>query len=459
MGLFADMQSRGLWTSYQSYVVALEPLLAAASRRGMPVSTAQHQSVAAQLDAQAAAQLDLIQTLVPDAVKARTKWKKKPNVFLPFKPSNQALIRYMRHKGHPVPQHFKTKKETTGEDELRRLAKRTGDPLYSAVVDYRDAKTVRSNHIKNWEPGPDGRVHATFYFTATGQLEARRPSLMNAPHHKQSGQLFRSIVEARPGHKILSFDYKGFHGLYLAHLSNDTVMKRVAAMDIVSFATAHLLKLPDSGVALSWPDDQLRDWLKWVKLNYQHVRDAKMKHAFHGYDNGMQAYGCYMRYRDFFDSKHEVARILGLLDALFPQALAYRNNQVEIAHDQGFLINQFGRLRYFWEVKRWVGGDWSHGDDAEAAISFQQQSSAHCHLADVMLRLTGAKDQGIDWLDHAGFCTPIHDDLTFECADEMIDQVAPYIRQVMEAPSPVTGLGVAVEAKVGQSWNKMAVLS
>jgi DNA polymerase I-like protein with 3'-5' exonuclease and polymerase domains len=276
---------------------------------------------------------------------------------------------------------------------------------------------------------------------------------MNAPHHKASGQLFRSIVEARPGHTLLSFDYKGFHALYLAWLSGDKVMERVCRFDMPSFATAHFLKLPHSQEALDWPDDQLRDWLARVKTDYRHVRDAKMKHALHGYDNGMQPYGCYMRFREYFDSRREVERAMAVLDSLFHVALTYRRNQVEIAHSQGYLINQFGRIRYFFEAKRWCGGDWSHGDDTEAAISFQQQSSAHCHLADVMLRLdpTG-------WLDRAGFCTPIHDDLTFECPLPVRDEAVAYIRQEMEAPSPITGLSVAVEAKAGPRWSEMTVL-
>lgn len=454
MGLFADMAARGLSGGYSRYVVAIERVLAAASRRGMPVSPAAHAQVSADFEAECAAHLALIQRLVPDEAKQLTKWKRKPNVRLPFKPSNQALIRYMKFKGHSVPKHFKTGKDTTGEDELRRLAKATGDPLYSAVIDYRDAKTMRSNHLKNWAPQPDGRVHPIFYFTAIGQLEARRPNTMNAPHHKANADRFRSIVAARPGYSLLSFDYKGFHALYLAHLAGDQTMLRVGRMDLPSFATAHLLKLPKVEEALSWDDDSLRDWLKWVKANYKHIRDAKMKHAFHGYDNGMQAYGCYMRYRDYFDSKKEVQRILDLLDSLFAAAKKYRNDQVEIAHEQGFLINQFGRIRYFWEVKKWMGGDWSHGDDAEAAISFQQQSSAHCHLQDVMLRL----EQPIDWLERAGLCTPIHDDLTCECADPALDEVRSIVQAEMEAPSPITGLAVAVEVKRGPSWDKMEVL-
>src|SRR5579864_1344187 len=150
MSLFSDLQQRGLSTSYTRYVVEMERVLADTSRRGMPVSLPQHQSVAAQLDTQAAASLEQIQRLVPDEAKELTKWKRKPNVRKLFKPSNQALRRYMRFRGHPIPLHFKTGKETTSKDELRRLARSTGDPLYAAVDAYRDAKTVRTNHIKNW---------------------------------------------------------------------------------------------------------------------------------------------------------------------------------------------------------------------------------------------------------------------------------------------------------------------
>jgi DNA polymerase I-like protein with 3'-5' exonuclease and polymerase domains len=433
----------------------MEPLFEHTTERGMPVSPARHAEVAAQLDAELAALEAQMQVLVPDELKPLKVCKKKPSYRLLFKPSTPQLTKYMRARNHPVPVHWKRKTETTEQDELKRLAKRTKDPLYQVVLDYRDARTLRSNHLHNWRPGSDGRVHPTFYYTSTGQMEARRPNTMNAPHHKPAmGDLFRSVVQAGPGKTLLSFDYKSFHALYLAWESQDRVMERMARIDLVSFATAHFLRLPHADEAFSWPDDQLREWLAGVKRDHRHIRDAKMKHAFHGYDNGMRARGCFMRYRDFFDSEKEVKRCIDVLDSAFCVAKRWREALVEQAHEQGYLISRFGTIRYFWEVKRFAGPDqWTHGDDAEAAASFIQQTCAHCHLKDAMLRLDAA-----GWLAKAGLCTPIHDDLTFECADELADEAVAYIRREMEAKNPTSGLNVKVEVKRGQAWNKMITL-
>jgi DNA polymerase I len=473
VGLFNDLKDRGLWDSYCAYVVRMEPLLARTSDRGLPVSADRHKELSGQLEQEMLSLYLQMQTTVPLEVKKSKLLLKEPKRgtkvdrettlmavtdgwlrVWPFKPSNQQLVRYMRYKGHAVPQHFKTKQGTTNEDELRRLAKRTGDPLYDLVLRYRDAGTVRNNHLHNWRPGPDGRVHPVFYHTATGQLEARRPNTMNAPHHKESGQRFRSVVVAEPGHMLLSFDYRGFHALYLAHLARDRDFERLVRLDVHSYLTAHFLRLPCYENALSWPDDQLRDWLGGIKKEHHHTRNSKVKHALLGYNNGMGYRKLFATYRDFFDREREAKRFLELLDALFPTAAKYRRDTQERAHEQGFLISQFGCIRYFWEVKRYAGNnEWKHGDDAEAAISFPAQNHAHCHLKDVMLRLDAE-----GWLDRAGFVTPIHDDLTFHCPDSLLDEAVPYIRGVMEEANSITKLSVGVEVKRGQSWNAMTVV-
>lgn len=474
MSLFTDLRNRGLWDSYNKYVVSMEPLLDATSKRGMPVSSARWAELDAHFTVEQARAHNEMQLLVPDAVRDHDYLTRAPKPGTkveqecpakptddgrwvrtwPFIPSNTSLIRYMKYRGHPVPKHFKTKKDTTNEDELRRLARTTGDKLYATVLSYRDIQTVRSNHLANWKPCPDGRVHPTFYHTATGQLEARRPNTMNAPHHKDSGKLFRSVVQAEPGHTLLSFDYRGFHALYLAHLSGDASFERLVRLDVHSYLTGHFLQLPQMDEALGWSDADLRELLAQIKAKHRHTRDSQVKHALLGYNNGMGYRKLFFQYRDFFDNQNQARRILDLMDSLFPRAAAYRRNTQEQAHDQGYLMSQFGCIRYFWEVKRWCGGDWSHGDDAEAAISFPQQNHAHCHLKDVMLRLDAA---GL--LDAYEFCTPIHDDLTFHCPDALVDDAIRIVRAEMEAPSLVTGLSVGVEVKRGQRWSEMEVVA
>ncbi len=465
--LLRDLRDRGLLESYERYVRRMEPLLRATGERGMPVSAEAHAAAYAEAKNRVAALFEEMQAMVPDECKPLRVYKRKPSVRLPFRPSNKALVQYMKYRQHPVPRAWKSQRDTTSQDELRRLARTTKDPLYECVLAYRDAQTLVANHLKNWEPCQPlscgrcshgvawccgGRVHPTFYNTATGQLGARRPNTMNAPRHKDTqGRLFRSIVRARPGYTLLSFDYKGFHALYLAHESGDRDFERLVRIDVHSFLTAHFLRLPGAEECIGWDDARLRDYLSDVKRQHKPVRDNKAKHALLGYNNGMGWRKLFFMYRDFFDKQAEARRLMELLDALFPVAAAWRRRIVEQAHEQGFLISRFGCIRYFWEVKRWQGGTWSHGDDAEAAISYLQQNHAHCHLKDVMLRLDEAGA-----LDRYGFVTPIHDDLTFECPTGLVEEAVPYIRREMEAPNPITGLSVEVEAKKGEIWANMS---
>lgn len=160
MGLVADMQTRGVWEACQHYVIDLEPILVRTSRRGLPISADRHREVTAEFEAELLSLFNAMQTLVPDEVVGFRTYKTKKaikahggeTVRKEFKPSNQALIRYMKHRGHPVPRHWRTGKDTTQQDDLKRLARDTQDPLYALVQQYRDAQSTLKNHLKNWRP-------------------------------------------------------------------------------------------------------------------------------------------------------------------------------------------------------------------------------------------------------------------------------------------------------------------
>ncbi len=451
MGLLADLDEHGMYRSYERYVLRMEPILKAASVRGMPIDRERHHELSMEMKRRMDRIYEGMQQLVPTDARSLSKHK-VPRV-LSFTPSQQQLVRYMRFKGHPVPKDWKSDKVTTREKELLRLARSTKDDLYQLVHDYRDAQTMLKNHLKNWTPKADGRVHPIFYNTATGQMEARRPNVMNAPNHKESQKGFRGIVVASPGHTILELDYSGFHALYLAWESGDKAMERLTRMDIHSYLTAHFLRLPDADRALGWDDEKLRAWLATIKRDYKAVRNAKVKHALLGYNNGMGWRKLFNQYREFFDKMEEAKRIMGLLDSLFPEAARFRARMRQEAHEKGFIQSRFGCVRFFWEVYKYQGGKWSHGVDAEAAISFIQQNHAHCHLKDVMLQL---EDEG--WLERARFMTPEHDSLKFECPLELLEEAKVHIREVMEAPNPTSGLAVGTEMKVGRSWGEMEVV-
>lgn len=253
-----QLRKRGLWAAYERLVYKLRPILDAMSARGIPINDTKRKAFGAELD-KAADEIDAqMQALVPDEIKnvlPKQGYKRTPKdtagmverLFAdtseeaslmdpgagpqpqvkrwcrlePFKPSSQQLIRYMKHKGHPVPKKSKTDKDTSEARELDRLFKKTHDPLYKKVIWCREVKLMKVTFVAGWAPSSDGRVHSTFkYAPAIGQLSSSDPNVQNAPEHEKEGgreinlaEKFQEIIEAPPGHKIVSFDHKSFHPL------------------------------------------------------------------------------------------------------------------------------------------------------------------------------------------------------------------------------------------------------
>lgn len=502
--LFEDIHKRGIWRGYERHVLRLEPILVRASERGIPVDPAKHAEVQRSLGEQVAALDERMQALVPDEVRlihpkegykkepkgavegaATThagkpaKWAKrdftiasKPTSneeivtppeaptqeerwvkLLHWSPAHDGLIRYMEYRGHPVPRDWKTGKATVAELELTRLARRVPDPVYDLVRERSDLNTLLTNHVRNWTPGADGRVHPIFYYeTATGQLGARRPNSMNAPKHKAvQGDLFRSMIVAPPGRVILDVDYKSFHVATLAFAARDADLLRMARLDIHSYVTAHLLHLPDADVCYAWDDEKLGAYLASVKEKYKAIRDAKVKHAFLGYDNGMGYRKLWNQYQEFFENIGEARKVMVLLDSLFPITKRYRDRIKYEGLQRGYIVSPAGSIRYFWDQE----------NDGEAALSFLTQNLAHGHLKDAMIRLD---DRGL--MEMAQFINPVHDALMFLPEEGGLDYLIHEIAWEMEQPSEVMvdpiiapgGLAVEVSVSIGRSWNQMREL-
>src|SRR5207302_210888 len=138
---------------YELHVMRLNPILERMAVRGMPVDPTAFARVVAHLESDFAAAKARMQELVPLEVKAKKVYKRVPKKLegciqiedvwhrvLSWTPSNKGLLKYIKHRGHPVPRQFKTGKETTQALEIQRLARSTKDPLYATVIQYRKSQ-------------------------------------------------------------------------------------------------------------------------------------------------------------------------------------------------------------------------------------------------------------------------------------------------------------------------------
>jgi uracil-DNA glycosylase family 4 len=445
------------------------------------------------------------------AITEEHRWVK----VLPFKPSKEQLIPYMKLRRHKVPVAKGAdgiRRQTTAYKELEKLAKETKDPLYTAVVSYRKFEKLISTYVgasadpptvgrvDGWRPQPDGFVHPVFLdSTATKQLASESPNALNPPkHNKKLAEKFRSMIIAPPGHTFIEMDFKSYHGATLAAESGDEVYYKIAVKvgDAHSFLASYLVREPiDPTLGV----EELKERCAHIKGKYTLIRNTSAKQANLGYGFGMQGPGMMERYPEYFDREAclhhpnkwcgHPCRIVDTLDHLYEGNKRWRDSQVEEAYQNGgkngsgWLISKYNSIRWFHSIYAYrrhscvycddmpghnyqcwrchgKGSYWErkNGSDLEDIYAFKPANHAHCNFRDVQIRLD---DRGL--LEKYQFVLPYHDALYFLCPDAYVEEALPTVYAEMVKPIPrlahpklcPAGLIVDVDVAVGKSWDKM----
>ncbi len=393
----------------------------------------------------------------------------------PFKVgSSQQMFAYAHHKKHDVPKNSK-RKYAMDQETVDKLAKKYKDPLYSSCVKSRKLSKLDSTYALGWMPDADGCVHSSVaFFPATQQLSSRRPNSQNQPNVQKQGDLalrFAKAIAAKPGHKLVSADWKSFHAQTLGWCAGDPSYIRLAKIDIHSYLATWLLKIEHREIALEWSDGELREWLNWYKKNYhmkdgtpfKTVRDKQAKPGILGYGFGLGGEKLYMMNEDSFDNVLQAQDVLLTLDRTFPKVAQFRNTIPMVAKKQTYLRTVYGSIRWFFDIQKYnfKMRRMDHGGDWEKAIAYLPAASAFGHCKETMVVL----DTGISggWEDSAnerfGLINQVHDELMWHPSDSLVEECMYVVKPVMERMSrmlmpwdgPGVGLSVEVELKVGNS--------
>lgn len=379
--------------------------------------------------------------------------------------SSPQLMAYMRAKGHTVPFDKKKKTETTSKKELERLAARTKDDFYTKVIECREMGKMASVYIDGFKPAADGCVHTTFTFdTATGQLSSRRPNTQNYPSSGVLGKAIKSMIEAPTGFELANWDFKSYHVLMMGFLAEDSTYMRLARLDMHSFVTWHFLRLPGADSLYDLPDEEMLDKFRWLKEDAQrlHVRNKQAKPSILGIALGLMPPHLYEMNREHFASQRQAEQFRQLLQSLFPKVFRWQERTCDEAHQNNVLRNEFGMLRWFYEVKAPDRrGGWRPGDQWNAAMAFPVQSNAH---GDLRERFKALRHAGLD--EKYGLRNTIHDSLGFCYRRELREDMLREVGEVLGRPSNVLrhpvlapeGLVIGVECAVGQNMAEMKVV-
>ena len=252
---------------------------------------------------------------------------------------------------------------------------------------------------------------------------------------------------------------------------------------------------------MSWSDADLKAWIKMKKgekhlykeeavpnypsgLTFQQVRDYKSKKVILGIGFKQGALSIFEQNPESYKSTKEVQEFLDLFKVTFPQVTQFQVDITKKAHMDTRLVSKWGYIRHFydvfkWDPKKWnptlqSEGDWTHGDDFEAAVAFLPANDAFGMIKEAMLRLGGYEGPQQIWnsrdgenlLRRYGFVNQIHDSLIFHCDEGLKDACLEDVLRVMREPclilaDPVMcpgGFFVDAEAMVGPDWAHMETI-
>lgn len=442
----------------------------------------------------------------------------------PFNPdSPQQVLAYIKFRGKTDKKHSpgrakKTKKDSTDRDTLERLEKRTKDPFYRSLLDYRAIVKVKGTYVEGTERRLDDqdRVHPQPTFRPSmGRLSYINPNITNVVADKGASPGtsralaagFRRCVVASPGCRLLEVDFSGIEAIKVGERARDPDYIRLARLGVHSGMCTYVLGKPFDRQLLKTDPAALKAQFNEIKYS----KDPKVsllydtvKHYVHGKGFGLTVYGMTMQFPELFPTIDVARRYDQIFNEFAPKIVAWQRQTQERAARQHYLggagDHPYGYKHWFWSVftyKRITATQYyrtialaekhkveapvtiineqhfkiSHGEDAKRTLAFYPQSIAAGDLKEAEIELLTPDSPnyvGDRYYGQTPFRAPIHDSLLWEIPDRVWDSTVETICKAMLRPlgnQPIPAewelgpyLTNQIAVKVGHDWEKMEYL-
>ncbi|OGE82467.1 MAG: hypothetical protein A3B10_00120 [Candidatus Doudnabacteria bacterium RIFCSPLOWO2_01_FULL_44_21] len=408
-------EQKKLLELYQEIELPLMPVLEKMQQRGVKVDLPWLKSLSVKLEARIATLTKLIYK------EANMEF----NIASPIQ-LREVLFEKLKIPTENIRKTGKTKALSTGAEQLEKL--RGLHPIIELIFEYRELAKLKSTYIDALPElvGPDDRIHTTYSQTisAHGRLSSVNPNLQNIPIKTELGNKVRKAFIADPGQVLLSLDYSQIELRIAASLSGDAEMIKIfdKGEDFHSATAARIFGVKESEVT---PKQR---------------RDAKTINFSILY--GVSAFGLSERSEM---ERAEAADYIKKYYEAFPQLKAYIMGLIQLAHQDGFMTNPLGRIRYFPEIH---DSKFAVRTAAErSAVNMPMQSLA----ADIIKMAMIEIDQKLPDLK---MLLSVHDELVFEVKEGEEKIWAAKIKPIMESVYQLK-VPVMVEAKFGKNWAEM----
>ena len=298
------------------------------------------------------------------------------------------------------------------------------------ILEYRTIQKILSTYaeplLKLAQQDEHNRVYTSFIQTgtATGRLSSKDPNLQNIPVRSELGRSVREAFIAKDGYKLLSIDYSQIELRLLAHFSKDSA----------------LLEAFNHGVDIHTATA--------IKLFGEENAQAKRNHAKTVNFGILYGMGAKKLSDDLKITSKEAKEIILNYFASFPTVKHFLGKIQDDVKRIGYVETILGRRRLF---------DYENATGMQKASFMREsintvfQGSAADLIKLSMLKIEGyLTKEKIDGM----MLLQIHDELIFEIKEEIVDEVAIKLKDIMENIMTLE-IPLVCSVSVGDSWGEL----
>ena len=323
------------------------------------------------------------------------------------------------------------KKTTTGQySTSESVLEKIEHPIAQLILEYRGLSKLKSTYTDGLckQANPDThRVHTSYHqaLTATGRLSSTDPNLQNIPIRAEIGRQIRKAFVAPKGRVLLAADYSQIELRLMAHLSQDEALLDafIHGQDVHRRTAAEVLGIPLEEVT----NDQRR----------------QAKAVNFGLLYGMSEFGLI---RQLGFTRQESQDYIKQYFHRYPGIYDYMQRTRQVALEQGFVETLLGRRLYTPDID--ARNMMVRKAAERAAINAPLQGSA----ADIIKMAMIEVDKMLP-KDQAKMLLQVHDELVFEVDEDIADELAPKLAEVMQSVLQIS-VPLVVEVGKGKNWDE-----
>lgn len=329
---------------------------------------------------------------------------------------------------------------STKESELEKL--RDAHPIINDIFEHRQIGKLLGTYVDSIPKllAEDGRLHADFLQTGavTGRMASANPNLQNIPIRSDRGRAIRHAFVAPKGFTLVGFDYSQIELRLAAMLSGDEKLALIfrSGRDVHQEVAAAVFNVSSEKV-----DREMRRSAKIINFGILYGMGVNALKA----QLGTSTAEAHQFHEDYFRT--------------FSRLAEYLEETKGKARRLGFTETLFGRRREFLGMKSTLS--YVRAQAERMAINAPIQGTQADIIKLAMVRINDHCKE-IAASEDVHLILQVHDELVFEVREDRVAEIAPKIKEIMEAVldhEDTHGIPIVAEGKSGPNWGSMQPLT